>query len=216
MGLSSQYAEGTPRPKYRGWLHGIVTILTIPPAFVCMCLGLIPAAALPPIIAICFTLCCSSTLHLYPFNTRAGWETARRLDRFSILLINVTSYFSPQLVSSAACQVRPPAWLSWTTVVAPNVIGGAYILKGANGPLVFVGAGIAAVPTTLFWASKDHFLAALSCAALLLYGAGLALHAMQPADPAERWGHHEWTHVLVTAGMVPNVAAVLHLAWTCE
>jgi predicted membrane channel-forming protein YqfA (hemolysin III family) len=210
----TQYAEGTPRPKYRGWLHGIATILTLPPVFLCMCLGLIPAAALPAIFSICFTLCCSSTLHLYPFDTRGGWEIARRLDRFSILLINATSYFSPQLAHSAAC--HPPAWMSWATVVLPNVIGGAFILKGVKGPLVFIGAGIAAVPTTLFWASYDQFLAALSCMALLLYGAGLALHAMQPAEPAEHWGHHEWTHVLVTAGMVPNAVAVLHMAWSCE
>ena len=214
FGRHTHYANGAGRPRYRGWLLGCVTAVTIPVVLVCICLGLIRPSALPAILAICFTLCSSSTLHLYPFISIRSWEVARRLDRVGILLINATSYLGPQLTSLDAC--KPPAWLSLSTVVAPNVVGAAFVLSGAEGPLVFIGAGIAAVSTTLFWASYDWLLASHSCFALLFYGSGLMIHAMQPAKPAELWGHHEWAHVLVTLGLVTNAVVVLHLAETCE
>ena len=213
LGHHAHYADGTARPKYRGWLHGVVTVIAIPSVLTFCVAGWIPSAAVSPIAAICITLVCSSTLHLYPFIAVSSWEVARRLDRFCILLVNATSYFSPQLTSLPSC--KPPLWISIAAVVVPNAIGAVFALKGAQGPTVFIGAGIAAVPTTIFWASYDLLLATYSSTALLMYGIGLAIHTMQPAQPAKLWGHHEWTHVLITIGLVLNALGVIHLGNTC-
>jgi hypothetical protein len=105
--------------------------------------------------------------------------------------------------------------MSISAVVVPNAIGAVFVLRGAQGPAVFIGAGVAAVPTTIFWASYDLLLTTYSCTALLMYGIGLGIHAMQPAQPAKLWGHHEWTHVLITIGLLSNALGVIHLGNTC-
>jgi predicted membrane channel-forming protein YqfA (hemolysin III family) len=213
VGRHTHYADGAARPQLRGWLHGAVAACAIPAALAGLAADRVPAAAVPPTLAICLALVCSSALHLYPFIAASSWERARRLDRCCVLLISATSYFSPQLTSTAACQ--PPLSTSVASVLLPNAIGAAFALRGAEGPAVFLGAAIAAVPTTRFWASYDPVLASYSCTALLLYGAGLAVHATQPAEPAERWGHHEWAHVLITLGLLANALGALRLGHTC-
>ena len=86
-GNHNKYVDGSYRPKFRGWFHGICLILSfiiIP--LQCHSMTIILKI---PIIAICFTLLCSSICHLYPFRSIYWERLVTKLDRFSIILINV-------------------------------------------------------------------------------------------------------------------------------
>ena len=152
-GYHNRYVDGSYRPKFRGWFHEICLILSfiiIPLQWHSMTIIL-----KIPMIAICFTLLCSSICHLYPFRSIYWERLVTKLDRFSIILINVTSFSMPQLTVD---RCRPALIYTILTVIIPNFIGSIFILKGINHPAIFFGLIISSIATSIFWLTYDIIL----------------------------------------------------------
>jgi len=210
--MHSRYADGTHRPQCRGWLHGsclAVALAALPLQWRSMDLIL-----KPPVLAICFTLLCSTICHLYPF-TSVFWEDrVTRMDRASILIINLASFCTPQLTAE---RCRPPLSYTLLTVVVPNLVGLAFILRGAKHPAVFTGSIIASIATAAFWLQQDLVLFGLCCCCLACYGFGMLVFILRLGGRnATRWGYHEHFHLLIVVGFVFNVKGIQRLAATCS
>ena len=216
MPFHSQYADGSPRPLLRGWLHGVCACLAVP--LLQQHYSKIPLVALPGIMAIVWTLVFSSLVHLVPYKSSQVLEFMTRLDKTGIFLICGGSFVGPQLLSlsldSNLC--KPSLGYTLMTVVLPITASIVGVLRGM-GPQVFVGSGIAFVSTIYFCynhapviieeddtTTDNRFLIhTLLCA--LLYGSGLVLYVSQIGGHKPIWGYHEWMHVLVTIGFLVNV-----------
>ncbi|CAB9515291.1 expressed unknown protein [Seminavis robusta] len=203
MVFHKNYADGTPRPLCRGWLHGMGAMTYLP--LVCVHWNDIPTPALPAVIAIAFVFIMSSLVHLVPWKSEALLEAITRVDKSCILAVCGASFMGFQLVESEAC--KPDFLLSVGTVAVPVTLGIIGVLCGF-GPIVFSSCAIAFVSNLWFlgWHVHDNldaFYHTVGC--LILYGSGLTLYATQVGGHRKYWGYHEWMHLLVTMGILVNI-----------
>ena len=120
------YADGTPRPLMRGWLHGLAAMIAVPRLLLHW--TELPFAAQPGLVAICITLSLSSAVHLYPWQN-ARWEHwATRFDRTSIVVVTGAILWTPQLLQHQSC--KPTLLYSVLTILAPTSLAAIGILSG--------------------------------------------------------------------------------------
>ena len=171
----------------------------------------------PPAFAIVITLALSSACHLYPWRSLTLETIVTRLDRASIIGINMMSFAAPQLADDPEC--RPSMMFTLLTAVIPNCICAPFVLAGNQHPLVWSGAIIASATTSVFFYTVDLTLFALCCSTLVAYGIGMYIFILQPAwsgRVALRWGFHEWFHVTIVIGFGLNIATMHRLASVCS
>ena len=207
MPTHKQYADGSPRPFLRGWLHGVAATISIPMVAYTELLSpssVIPAPALPGILAICGTLLLSSLVHLVPWKSTTVLEAMTRLDKSGILAICGASFWGPQLLDSHAC--KPSYGVAVSTVAIPITMAALGIWCGL-GPIVFVGCAVAAGTSFHFFFNHvedtDYFYYSVLCCAL--YACALTLYVLQVGGHKEWWGYHEWMHLVVTLAFIVNV-----------
>jgi predicted membrane channel-forming protein YqfA (hemolysin III family) len=168
-----------------------------------------------PVLAVMWTLLCSSVLHLYPFRSVRWEHVCTVMDRSSIIIINAVSFCTPQLAAAARC--RPSPAYTICTVLIPNAIGFVVIHAGFDGPSVFAGSILASVATAAFFHTYDTTLFYLCCTTLFFYGVGMFIFVRRPfGRNARRWGFHEWFHVCIVCGFAFNIVGVAHLAESCS
>ncbi|CAB9520755.1 expressed unknown protein [Seminavis robusta] len=209
MPFHNNYADGSPRPLLRGWLHGMGALTFIP--LVYMNWNDIPTPATPAMIAICCVFVFSSLVHLVPWKSEKFLEALTRVDKSCILAVCVTSFMAPQLLESEAC--KPDFSYSLATVAIPVTMSIIGVLCGL-GPVVFASCGIAFA--SIFWFyglqvdDSEFFYCSVGC--LVLYGLGLSLYAGQVGGHKSFWGYHEWMHLIVTLGIAVNTRGVFVLS----
>jgi len=238
MPFHKVYADGSPRPFFRGWLHGIATLVAIPlllhhttlmefastkvasssesaesfmigpSSSFTILSSTLPAPAAPGLYAIGMTLIFSSLVHLVPWRSARVLEVLVRCDKTGILAICGTSFYGPQLLVSGACKVSTT--IAWGTVVLPVGLAIAGMWIGL-GPIVFVGCAIAFGQTLWFYGFHvdDSTFFWHSLACAVLYGSGLALYVLQLGGSKRYWGYHEWMHLFVTLGFLVNARGLL-------
>ena len=210
------YADGSPRPLLRGWLHGIAVIITLPMVLYTHITSAIPAPALPGVLAICATLFFSSLVHLVPWKSKTLLEGLVRLDKSGILAICGTSFWGPQLLDSHGC--KPSYQVALVTIAIPVSLAALGIWCGC-GPIVFVGCAVAAGQSFYFYAThvEDTTFLYYSLVCCTLYACGLALYVLQLGGHRRYWGYHEWMHLLVTLAFIVNARGLwLMSAYTNE
>lgn len=213
MPFHEHYADGTPRPLFRGWLHGIAACIALPLAWAHW--TSLPAPAIPGILALCATLVLSSLVHLVQWPSASLLEIMTRLDKTGILAICGCSFWGPQLLESSMC--KPTFLVSLSTVAIPVALSVLGVACGM-GPIVFGGCGIAIASTLWFYGTQVQdnafFFNSLACASL--YGSGLLLYVIQAGGHRRYWGYHEWMHVLITVGFVVNARGLLLMSQYTE
>lgn len=214
-GRHRRYLDGSPRPLFRGWLHGVslaCALLILPFSWSSMQLP-----EFPPVFSILITLALSSACHLYPWRSPVFETIVTRLDRVSIIGINMMSFVAPQLAIDPEC--RPSMLFTLLTAVIPNSICAPFVLAGYQHPLVWSGAIIASATTGVFFYTLDSTLFTLCCCTLIAYGVGMYIFILQPTwsgRTALRWGFHEWFHVIIVIGFGFNIATIHRLASICS
>ena len=102
-------------------------------------------------------------------------------------------------------------------MVVPNLVGLAFILRGAKHPAVFTGSIIASIATAALWLQQDIVLFGLCCCCLACYGFGMLVFIVRPCGrSAKIWGYHEHFHLLIVVGFVFNLQGIQRLAATCS
>ena len=203
MPVHEFYADGSPRPLFRGWLHGLATLISVPWVVSSHLAEQIPAPALPGIVAICATLALSSLVHLVPWKSKTMLEIFVRLDKSGILAICGISFWSPQFLESSVCKTSPE--IALLTNVIPLSISVLGVWCGC-GPIVFVGCLGVIVETLWFYGTQveDTIFFHYSVICIVLYGISLTLYVLQIGGHRRYWGYHEWMHLLVVCAFSVN------------
>lgn len=213
MPFHKEYADGSPRPLLRGWLHGISACIALPLVYTHW--SSLPAPSVPGILAICYTLVLSGLVHLVRWPNDTILELFVRLDKTGILLIGGCTFWGPQLLTSEAC--KPDFLISLCTVAIPvglSIVGVACGL----GPIVFTGVAVAITQTIWWFGTQVHGASAMwhTVICAILYGSGLALYVSQAGGHRPYWGYHEWMHLLVTIGFLINIRGLLMMSQYTE
>ena len=219
MPVHKEYADGSPRPLFRGWLHGIAATISLPMVAYSELVSsssIIPAPALPGILAICATLLLSSLVHLVPWKSTTILEIMTRLDKSGILAICGASFWGPQLLDSHAC--KPSYGVAVLTIAIPVSLATLGIWCGL-GPIVFVGCAVSAGTSFYFYGNHvndtDYLYYSILCCTL--YACALALYVLQVGGHKTWWGYHEWMHLVVTLAFIVNARGLwLMSAYTSE
>ena len=222
-GRHSHYADGNPRPLFRGWLHGFLAVITLP-ATAYGLLGstaYINAVMAPMVISVCWLLTFSSALHLNPWRSIAVEDYVCRLDRLGVVLITACCFYSPHILTcDASC--RPPMSFTVWLVLLPNSVSAGMVLYGAKlgdrpSPLSFSGVLVSCVTMGMFWIySKDYGLLAYELAVVSLDAIGMHVYALQMGGDQPKWGFHEWMHLSVGIGFYINIYMVYVISQRCE
>ncbi|CAB9520749.1 expressed unknown protein [Seminavis robusta] len=209
MPFHTEYADGSPRPLFRGWLHGVCTLIFLP--LVYMNWDDIPAPAAPALIAISCLFVFSSLVHLVPWKSAALEEAITRVDKSCSLAICVASFMAPQLLESEAC--KPDFLFSLLTVGIPVGLSFFGVLFGL-GAVAFASCGVAFASVIWFYGlhvdDSEFFYCLVGCT--LLYALGFYLYASQVGGHHPFWGYHEWMHLIDTIGLLVNTRAVFVLS----
>ncbi|CAB9496885.1 expressed unknown protein [Seminavis robusta] len=215
MVFHKQYADGSPRPLCRGWLHGMSALTSLSLTYKYW--NEIPSVATPVVMNICCLFVISSLVHLVPWQSRTLEEAITRIDKACILALCWTSLFlTPQLHESDAC--RPDFVFSLVTAAIPVGLGVMGVLCGA-GPIAF-GGFFCAVASSMWHfgmqvEDSDVFYCIVGSTAL--YAIGFGLYGSQAGGHHPVWGYHEWFHLLVAIGSVISAQAVFSFsAYTNE
>lgn len=207
MPTHEKYADDTPRPLFRGWLHGMATIISLPLVlYTHMSESLsIPPPALPGLIAICTTLLLSSLVHLVPWKSKVILEALTRLDKSGILAICGTSFWGPQLLGVDSHNCKQSYEVAMVTIAIPVSLAALGIWCGC-GPKVFAGCGVAVISSLYFYGVhvQDAVFFNYSLACSTLYACALTLYVLQIGGHRRYWGYHEWMHLVVTLAFAVN------------
>ncbi|CAB9504300.1 expressed unknown protein [Seminavis robusta] len=209
MPFHKQYADGSPRPLCRGWLHGMSALTSLSLTYGCW--NDIPSVAAPVVMNICFFLVISSLVHLVPWQSKSLEEAITRIDKACILVLCWTSYMTPQVHESEAC--KPDFVYSLVTVAVPLGLGIIAVLCGA-GPIAFASFFCAIAPNMWFYGMHVEDSEVFYCilGSTVLYAIGFYLYGSQAGGHHPVWGYHEWFHLLATIGLVISARAVFALS----
>ncbi|CAB9504296.1 expressed unknown protein [Seminavis robusta] len=205
MPFHKHYADGSPRPLCRGWLHGMSALTSLSLTYTFW--NDIPSVATPVVINICFFLVVSSLVHLVPWQSKTLEEAITRIDKACILVLCWTSYMTAQLHESEAC--KPDFVFSLVTVAIPVGLGIIAVLCGA-GPIAFCTFFCAILPNMWFYGMHVEDSEVFYCilGSTVLYAIGFYLYGSQTGGHHPVWGYHEWFHLLATIGLVVSARAV--------
>lgn len=209
-----RHADGTPRPLCRGWLHGIALVLFV--RYVVDAWHALEGAARPAVVAIVWTLACSSLVHLVPWASIRVEELVTRLDRAGIIAICGASFMFPQLVDRGICRATP--LFSLATVALPCIVGAGRVLLGHGNDSYSVGIsmGIAAISTTGFLACYvDTQAATWSIVTVLLYGTGMLVYALKPFADAPFSMVFDF-HDIIMHCLVKKPPGLFQTRWGCS
>ncbi|CAB9504299.1 expressed unknown protein [Seminavis robusta] len=210
MPFHKQYADGSPRPLFRGWLHGTSALTSISLTYAYW--NIIPTLAAPTMITICCLFAVSSLVHLVSWPSKALEEAITRVDKSCILALCMTSFMAPQWIESDTC--RPDFVFSLVTVAIPIGLGVVGVLCGA-GPIAFASFFCPVVSNMWFYGMHVEDSEVFYCivGSTALYVLGFYLYASQAGGHHPYWGYHEWFHLLVTIGIAINARGVLAMTW---
>ncbi|CAB9521177.1 expressed unknown protein [Seminavis robusta] len=209
MPFHKEYADGSPRPLCRGWLHGMGALTTLPAVY--RYWDDIPTTAIPVIIAICCLFVFSSLIHLVPYQSKTLEEAMTRMDKSCILALCVTSFMTPQLLESEAC--KPDFQYSLVTVAIPGALAFIGILCGL-GPITFASFIFPVASNLWFYGVhvEDSEVFYWVAGSAVLYALGFSLYASQAGGHHPFWGYHEWFHLLVTIAIGFNARGIFTLS----
>ena len=204
--LHRRYADGSPRPLLRGWLHLLFAL-----THTGYLLGPHKAATRPAFVSIAGTAWASALLHVYPWQSVSNEAHMTRLDRAGILMISMWSYLTPTLTAGA----HGPGWpAALTLIVAPHTIGLMTVLAGCSARWVFLGSALAQLTISYTWINVPEATHAhcWSLVTTMSYAGALFIHKVYAGATAVWWGYHEWMHLIVTVGFYGNIQCVLAVA----
>ncbi|CAB9520752.1 expressed unknown protein [Seminavis robusta] len=209
MPFHKEYADGSPRPLCRGWLHGMGALTSVPLVYTHW--NDLPTPTVPALVALCCLFVFSSLIHLVPWKSVALEEIITRVDKSCSLALCAASFMAPQLLESEAC--KPDFLYSLLTVAFPVGVAFVGILCGI-GPIAFTSFLFPFASTIWFYGlhvdDSQFFYGSVGC--LVLYGLGFYLYANQAGGHHPFWGYHEWFHLFVTMGFAVNTRAVFALS----
>ncbi|CAB9504298.1 channel protein, hemolysin iii family [Seminavis robusta] len=205
MPFHTQYADGSPRPLCRGWLHGMSALASLSLTYEYW--NDIPSVATPVVINICSLFLISSLVHLVPWQSKTLEEAITRLDKACILALCLASFMTPQLHESDAC--KPEFVYSLVTAAIPVGLGVIGVLCGA-GPIAFASFVCPVVSSMWFYGMHVEDSKVFYCilGSTVLYAIGFYLYGTQAGGHHPVWGYHEWFHLLATIGLVISARAV--------
>jgi hemolysin III len=212
---------GTPKPRFRGRIHQVAFIVSIPAGMLLVALGSTAsarAATAVYAVALAAMLGTSASYHRYPWSVVAN-ERMRRLDHAMIFLLIAGTYTPFSVLALHGVLQLVILCVVWTGA-AVGIALTQLRLRGIRyftGTLYIILGWVAVVATPQFVTGLPVVATALLFGGGILYTTGAMVLLRRKPDPRPAvFGYHEIWHVFVTSAVLCHYVAILVMLLTAR